>query len=74
MEVQHTVRQKYLAKVTEELKTCLASFDVHPGSRLFMRSIHEKVPSICSEVNPETEGRDDRVEQEGEGQAPNLPH
>ena len=32
-----------------------------------MRSINEKVPSICSEVSPETEGRDGRVEQEGDG-------
>ena len=39
-----------------------------------MRSIKEKVPSICSEVSPETEGRDGRVEQEGNGKRlPNLP-
>lgn len=53
---------KYLTKIIEEMKTHIPRLRVDSGSGIFMRSIVEKVQSVCSEVNPEREGWDGRLE------------
>lgn len=44
------------------MKTCICNLRVDSGSRIFIRSIAEKVQSVYSEVNPEKEGEDGRLE------------
>lgn len=53
---------KCLTKTIEEMKTHIPRLRVDSGSGIFMRSIVEKVQSVCSEVNPEREGWDSRLE------------
>lgn len=53
---------KVFDKIIEEMKTHIPRLRVDSVSGIFLRSIVEKVQSVCSEVNPEREGWDGRLE------------